>query len=316
MGRGRRVTPHLAVKTVDEEGNEQTSSTITLTDTSYPTDYLNIKVNIASSENENNAQMARRFNEFQPFLRYARKKDSRIKDTMEFYNCVVFIRETSTDSAVEHREFNDTNWHFYAIGNVGDSKKTDDTRVNNASDPKEHVVEITDADKPLCGFQTGKENNALCTVNEWKAGNTAYDILHSTEYVYDEEGEFESFGGKTFEFRYEMDGITEEQREVNINAWRDLYKFIVTSTDEEFYAHLKDYFVVDSALYFYLFTERYTMVDNRAKNSFWHYGKVYISNAEATVLGETEASYYIIDDEAAAINDGYRYDLTFGYDMD
>lgn len=302
---------------VDEEGETVESSTITLTDTSVPTDYLNVKVNIASSENANNAEMARRFNEYQPFLRYARKKDSRVKDTMEFYNCVVFIRETSTDlSNTPHREFNDTNWHFYALGNVGDSKKTDDTRVNNPNDPKEHVIEITDADKPLSAFPTGKTANAICPVGEWKSGNTAYDTLHSTEYVYDEDGEFESFGGKTYEFRYEMDGITEEQREANINTWRDLYKFIVTSTDEEFHANLKNYFVVDSALYYYLFTERYTMVDNRAKNSFWHYGKVYISTSEATQLGETEASYYIVDDEAAAINNGYRYDLTFGYDFD
>lgn len=301
----------------DEEGNIVESSTITLTDTSVPTDYLNIKVNIASSENANNAQIARRFNEYQPFLRYARKKDSRVKDTMEFYNCVVFIRETSTDlSNTPHREFNDTDWHFYAIGNVGDSKKSDDTRVNNASDPKEHIIEITDADKSLSAFPTGKEGHAICPVEEWHEGNTAYDILHSAEYVYDEEGEFESFGGTTYEFRYEMDGITEEQREENINTWRDLYKFIVTSTDEEFYANLKNYFVVDSALYYYLFTERYTMVDNRAKNSFWHYGKVYISESEAATLGETEASYYIIDNDAAAINDGYRYDLTQGYDFD
>ena len=223
---------------VDEEGNTVESSTITLTDTSVPTDYLNIKVNIASSENANNAQLARRFNEYQPFLRYARKKDSKVKDTMEFYNCVVFIRETSTDlSNTPHREFNDTDWHFYAIGNVGDSKKTDDTRVNNKRDPKEHIIEISDADKPLSAFPTGKEGNAICPVGEWRDGNTAYDILHSTEYVYDEEGEFESFGGTTYEFRYEMKDITEEQREANINAWRDLYKFIATSTDEEFYAN-------------------------------------------------------------------------------
>ena len=300
---------------IDEEGNTVESRTITLTDTSVPTDYLNIKVNIASSENANNAQLARRFNEYQPFLRYARKKDSRVKDTMEFYNCVVFIRETSTDLS-EHREFNDTDWHFYALGNVGDSKKTDDTRVNNANDPKEHVIEITDADKPLSAFPTGKDGHAICPVGEWREGNIAYDILHSTEYVYDEEGEFESFGGETYEFRYEMEDITEEQREANINAWRDLYKFIVTSSDEEFYANLKNYFVVDSALYYYLFTERYTMVDNRAKNSFWHYGKVYISETEAAELGETEASYYIIDNAAAAVNDGYRYDLTFMYDCD
>ena len=298
----------------DEEGNKVESYNITLTDTSYPTDYMNIKVNIASSENTNNAEMARRFNEFQPFLRYARKKDSRIKDTMEFCNCVVFIRETNEDLTT-HREFNDTNWHFYSLGNVGDSKKTDDTRVNNKKDPKEHVVEIMDADVDLAKFPTGKDGNSICPVDEWCSGNTAYDILYSTDYVY-EDGEFVSFGNESYEFRYEMKDITEEQREENINAWRNLYTFIVTSTDEEFYANLKNYFVVDSALYYYLFTERYTMVDNRAKNSFWHYGKVYISNEEATELGETEASYYIIDDEMAAINDGYRYDLTFGYDFD
>lgn len=290
----------------DEEGNLVESRTVTLTDTSVPTDYLNIKVNIASSENTNNAQMAQRYNLYQPFLRYARKKNSKVKDTMEFYNCVLFIRETS--ELENHKEFNDNKWHFYAIGNVGDSKKTDDTRVDNKKDPKEHVIEITDVDKLLSSFPKGE--------GEWGPGNSAYDILYSNEYIYDDEGAFESFGAETYEFRYEMKNISAEQRQANIDAWRRFYTFLVTSTDDDFKTELKDYFVVDSALYYYLFTERYTMVDNRAKNSFWHYSKVYISNAEAAELGETEASYYIVDDEAAAINDGYRYDLTFGYDFD
>jgi hypothetical protein len=236
---------------------------------------------------------------------------------MEFYNCVIFIRENSTDEKnYPHQEFNDTNWHFYGIGNVGDSKKTDDTRVNNKQDVKEHVIEITDVDKSLSAFPTGKEGHAICPPEEWIPGNSAYDVLYSKEYVYNKKGEFESFGGETYEFRYEQKNITEEEREANIDIWRDTYKFIVTSTNEEFYTHLKDYFVVDSALYYYLFTERYTMVDNRAKNSFWHYGKVYISETEAAKLGEVEASYYIIDNDAAAIREGYRYDLTFGYDFD
>ena len=291
-------------------GDGTTSKTITLTRNSVPTDYLNVKVNVASSENENNAQMARRYNQYNPFVRAAKFNDSRVKDCMEFFNCVIFIRERDEDIST-HREFQDTNWHFYSIGNIGDSKKTDDTRINDKNDPKECVVEILDYNVALAEFPTG--NNGICKLEDWKEGNTAYDYLYAP-YKY-KEGEFKSFGSESYEFRYEMDGLTEEQREVNINAWRDFYKFVVTSTDEEFYARLKEYFVVDSALYYYLFTERYTMVDNRAKNSFWHRGKVYITEEEAEILGET-AGGYIVDNEQAAINEGYRWDLTFGYDFD
>lgn len=260
-------------------GDGSKTKTITLTRTSVPTDYLNVKVNIASSENQNNAQMAQRYNQFNPYQRTAKKNNPFVKDCMEFYNCVVFIRETDEDITT-HREFKDTNWHFYAFGNVGDSKKTDDTRVDDKNDPKECVLEIVDYNVALAEFPTGD--------GEFVAGNKAYDDLYAP-YKY-KEGKFKSFGNESYEFRYEKKGITEEQRQANIDAWRAFYTFVVTSTDEEFYANLKDYFVVDSALYYYLFTERYTMVDNRAKNSFWHYGKC---------------------------EDGvYRWDLTFGYDFD
>ena len=293
-------------------GDGSTSKTITLTRTSVPTDYLNIKVNVASSECENNAQLARRYNQYNPFIRSAKFNNPNVKDTMEFYNCVIFIRERDEDIST-HREFLDTNWHFYAIGNIGDSKKTDDTRVNDKTDPKECIIEIADYNVPLAEFPTGNADGSICSVDDWKEGNTAYDYLYAP-YKY-KDGKFKSFGSESYEFRYEMKGITEEQREVNINAWRELYKFIVTSTDEEFYAKLKEYFVVDSATYNYLFTERYTMVDNRAKNSFWHYGKVYITEAEAALLGD-KAGGYIIDNEQAAIREGYRWDLSFAYDMD
>lgn len=285
--------------------------TITLTRDSVPTDYLNVKVNIASSENQNNAQMARRYNEFDPFKRAAKMRDPHMKDTMEFVNCVVFIRERNPDIAT-HREFQDTNWHYYALGNVGDSKKTDDTRMNDKKDPKECVVEVLDYNVPLAEFPSGK-GDAQCPVAEWKPGNSAYDLLYAP-YGYDE-GDIESFGSESYEFRYEMKGITNEQRIQNIDAWRDFYKFVVTSTDEEFHRDLKKYFVVDTALYYYLFTERYTLVDNRAKNSFYHYGKAYYTTEEAKEFGDKIDKKYI-DNEQAAINNGYRWDLSMAYDMD
>lgn len=292
-----------------------TSKTITLTRNSTPTDYLNVKVNIASSENQNNAQMTMRFNEYQPYKRTARLRDSKIRDCMEFYNCVVFIRERNEDVST-HREFTDTAYHYYALGNVGDSKKTDDTRVNDKKDPKECCIEIMDYNVALAEFPTGN-GSEICPVDQWKAGNTAYDYLYAP-YKY-KDGEFKSFGSESYEFRYEMKGITEEQRQVNIDAWREAYKFVVTSTDEEFYTNFSKYFVLDSILYFYLFTERYTMVDNRAKNCFLHRGKVYYSQAEAAEFAtnygvEIDTEY--IDDEQATFNEGYRWDLTWGYDFD
>lgn len=297
-----------------------TGKTVTLTRNSIPTDYLNVKVNVASSENENNAQMAMRFNEYQPYKRTAKLKNPKVRDCMEFYNCVVFVRERNEDVST-HREFTDTNYHFYSLGNVGDSKKTDDTRVNDKNDPKEHVIEIMDYNVALAEFPTGYAdsdgNKTICPAKQWKTGNAAYDWLYAP-YKY-KDGEFKSFGSESYEFRYEMKGITAEQREVNINAWRETYKFIVTSSDEDFKRDFKKYFVQDSILYFYLFTERYTMVDNRAKNCFIHYGKAYYSTEEAsqfkTEYGVDIESEYI-DDEQAAFNNGYRYDLTFGYDFD
>ena len=293
-----------------------TSKTISLTRDSVPTDYLNVKVNIASSENQNNAQMTMRFNEYQPYKRTARLKDSKIRDCMEFYNCVVFIKERNEDIST-HREFTDTNWHYYALGNVGDSKKTDDTRVNDKTDPKECCIEIMDYNVALAEFPTGNSDGSICNPSDWEVGNTAYDYLYAP-YKY-KDGKFKSFGSESYEFRYEMKGITEEQRQVNIDAWREAYKFVVTSTDEEFYNNFSKYFVLDSILYFYLFTERYTMVDNRAKNCFFHRGKVYYSQVEASEFATTygvEIDAEYINDEQAAFNDGYRWDLTWGYDFD
>lgn len=297
-----------------------TGKTITLTRDSTPTNYLNIKVNIASSENENNAQMTMRFNEYQPYMRTARLRDSKIRDAMEFHNCIVFVKERNEDIST-HREFTDTEYHYYALGNIGDSKKTDSIRVNDSSDPKECVIEIMDYNVALAEFPTGYTNEDgvadICPIENWVSGNKAYDYLYS-EYKY-KDGEFKSFGSESYEFRYEKKGITSEEREANINSWREAYKFVVTSSDEEFYRDFDKYFVKDSILYFYLFTERYTMVDNRAKNCFLHRGKAYYSVSEATAFKEehgVDIPDEYIDEEQAVFNDGYRWDLTFGYDFD
>ena len=320
-------------------------SKVALTPTSVPANYFNIKVNIASSENANNALLQRRYNEFNPYKRdFVRDEGydtSIIKDTMEFHNCVVFIRETDEDIST-HSEFADNDWHFYAIGNIGDSKKTDDTRLTDPDDRYECILEIMDVKEPLSDWPRDTMMNAMGytvdpntkeNIYTW-AKNENLGILHELidgEYVltsdtevdlskvyYVDILEHDDFSEEyTYGWRYIWeDGTDEENAEIFSychQKWIELYRFIVESSDEEFKEHFEDYFVKDSALFYYLFTTRYLMVDNRAKNSFWHYGKTGEVDAEGNPIRKWDLSFNYDDDTSLGINNYgdmvYRYGL-------
>jgi hypothetical protein len=275
---------------------------ISLTRKSIPVAYLNAKVNIASSNNLTNAIIAKRYNQFNPYTRPYVREDASIinyiKDTMEMHNCVIFIQETDPDLTT-HREFADTDWHFYAIGNIGDSKKTDKTRLTDPDDPYECCVEIMDVGLPLSAFPRDTMINAMSYSVDEKTGEKNYTwakdsnlgILHEKQedgsYVltsdttvdlnktyYVDILEHDDFSEDyTYGWRYISDDEDPEIVATCKQAWIDFYRFVTTSSDEDFKANLGNYFAIDSALYYYLFTTRYCMVDNRAKNTFWHYGK-------------------------------------------
>lgn len=95
-----------------------------MTDNSIAVNYFNIKVNVASSENANNARLAERFFQFNPYVRQARIDNPKVRDTMEFHPCVIFLKELGTDKEYGNQEFEaDGRFHFYACGDFGNSKK-------------------------------------------------------------------------------------------------------------------------------------------------------------------------------------------------
>lgn len=359
---------------------------------SIPVNQFNIKVNIASSENQNNALMANLYDKLmsQVYKRPAKFVDPRVKDTMEFDNCLVYIRETSQVKN-NRREFlveDEDSWHFYALGNFGDHKKTDSTRLDNiwdntnkkwVSDPLETIVEIMDYDVPLCGFNPKDD---LCGVKPYVEGADDYseggyrpsylkfdDLLnykttfddgkgagpetHYGVYEWDDEDKkyaCEGFGAInaavlteqedgsklyeedlkiSYEFRYEMKKLTNTQRDTNIENWNTFYRAIApiyfdlkngTISPRQAKEKIDEFMIADSAILFYLFTERFSLIDNRAKNSFWHYSKKYYTETEASNMPadlQTKLkNAKIIDNSRAAINNGYRWDLCFGYDFD
>lgn len=141
----------------------------------------------------------------------------------------------------------------------------------------EWCIEISDNTLPNSVFQTGVTNSDgsmkyPISKDEWKAGNTAYDNLYN------------NWDG-SFEFRYDCcgdskdgsaissDEAKEKIRKQNKQNWRDFYEFVITSSNEDFVAHLGDWCIVNSVLYLYLFTLRYTMIDNRSKKMYSHIGQ-------------------------------------------
>ena len=358
---------------------------IALTDTSVPNNYFNLKVNVASSENVNNALFQKRYNDFLEYTSPAHTNqmakhgaayramglnpdEIQVKNGMEFVPAILFIRENDPDTN-KHTEFNDCKWHFYALGNIGDSKKSDYTRAYDPDDMNEFTVENSDNNTNNGQFQSGvfeyngqyavetdytawdntkayKQNDiivkdgliyqrsaadmAALGENEtatWTAADWT-DITPTTtktiyyaprtnpnpmDYIYgidpeewnvkmtipDGDGKYhyvnrkhetlveEEFDGDhSFEFRYaccgdyrdgdlinDTTGKAKKQFNTNHDTVLAFYEWLVTSTDKQFEDEACEWIVPKAMEFFYAFTHYYTMMDNRAKNTFWHFAK-------------------------------------------
>lgn len=336
-----------------------TEGKVALTRTSVPNNFFNLKVNVASSENVNNALLQKRYNDFLPYISPAKKRDSKIKNSMEFVPAVLFLKETNPDPST-HNEFLDCEWHFYALGNIGDSKKTDYTRAYDPEDMNEFVIEISDNTKNNATFQSGVYLDAdgnrqiekftiteteddgdiiLTPVSTDKPQSFVYPI---TKEEWENENNMrhwcmynEGFDGDhSFEPRYaccgdyrdgklvnDTSGRGKAQVALNNDVWRAFYRWVITSTDDEFKNELDQWCVRSAVEFFYAFTHIYTMMDNRAKNTFWHFAKTGIYREVSKPVSELLHIYCeFIDGEYVTtadteIDSGKTYYTQYAFDL-
>jgi hypothetical protein len=280
------------------------------------------------------------------------------KNTMEFYNCVVFIQETGA-GGVKRIEFNDDKWHFYAIGNVGDSKKTDKTRLSDPNDPNEFCVEIMDWNRALSSFPQDTMVKAMDYPIKDGEGNIIGYKFIKPEYIGElyikEENEYiliEEIGDEedwknyyidilklddfsedyTYGWRYIKDDEDSEIVNNCKNKWIEFYRFITQTVDDtnpdainEWKQTFSNWFNLDAALYYFIFTLRYCMVDNRAKNSFWHYSKIPVKNSEGFwEYAKDDFGNYIYkfdfwdydNDTALGIDNAGKLEIDYGIEED
>lgn len=106
---------------------DQNNNSITykISENSIPVNYLNIKVNVASSEHANNVCAVDWYNTYQPFHTDAKDTIQGVRDSVEAKPCVVFIRNKNSNKGIyigsQYVDAETTT--FYAAGDLCNSKK-------------------------------------------------------------------------------------------------------------------------------------------------------------------------------------------------
>lgn len=253
-----------ATEWLDE--NNEVLTGYAMTENSIPVDYFNIKVNVASSENANNAILADEYNLFQPWKSAARRNDVRVRDTVEGHAAALFFTNASSSTVIAgSHEVAPGETIFYGSADMNNSKKNLTVfGQDNSQWPEQCCIEILNNNSDLCKFKSDD-----LSAEGWGEND-----------------------GDSFEFRFgESDAAKEKFQElltwiVSVNPDNATGNALpspvilggttyANDTAEyraaKFKAEVADYFVVNSLTYHYLFTERHCMVDNRAKNTFISY---------------------------------------------
>lgn len=217
---------------------------------SIATNVFCFKADVASSEGANNVELVRLYNDACPYKTPAQKKDAQVRQGIDGFPIVIFWRNTETDST-----------SFLGKYNFNNDKSTAEVFGFTDGDESWEVLNNT-SDRVL-----------------WKSADfNGTDWLNDFEARYPDTDPAYTDATQLAEFAAWMVSVDPEQ------ATGEALESSVTIVDGEksttytndtaayrkarFRAELGNYVELDSALFYYLFTELFLMVDSRAKNMF------------------------------------------------
>lgn len=224
--------------------NGQTVSKYAMNSNAIPTKTFTFKADVASSEGANNVELARLYNDICPYRTSAQTLDPKVRQGIDGFPIVVFWNDGNTTQ-------------FMGKYNFNNDKGTEE----------------------VFGFAEGDEsweilNNTSSRVI-WKNDDyTGTDWLNDFEARYPDTDPAYTDSTQLAEFAAWLKSTDRDQATGDALAESVTYEGVTYTTDSAGYrlAKFKDeasnYMELQSALFYYLFTELFLMVDSRAKNAF------------------------------------------------
>lgn len=206
----------------------KTADTYALSSKSLPVNVFCLKADVASSDNANNVELVRLYNDVCPYRHPAMVADPRIRYGIEGHPIVVFWQNTATGET-----------KFWGKYNFNNDKSTPE---------------------PF-GWSAGYEcweikNNGNDRVNFKKSDFSDSSWKDDFEAVYPKKST------DTTQLKRLTDWLVSTDRGAVSSESEKAARL------EKFRTEFENYFVKDAMLFYYLFTETFLMVDNRAKNFF------------------------------------------------
>ena len=258
-----------------------------LRENSYPEFTFCIKADVASSESVNNTGLVqiydsaiRHFSVTPPQF-----DDPRIRQGVEGYPMVVWYRDSVNGGEILLGKYNFNNdkgtQKVYGLKSSLDLDKTIENRSFDIEDGiYDESWEVKNNGDGLVQFEVPGAPNSTMREDAWFAtttndnGETVMKWQEAFESRFpdqDDEGIALITDRNSTYLRKRLAGLREMVEWVNDTVeWTDESKTAVTPESAAlFKQNFENYFNLDAMKFFYLFTELFLMVDNRAKNMFW-----------------------------------------------
>ena len=226
--------------------NGSTVSTFKIRDTSIPVSTFCYKADVASSEGANNVELVRLYDMACPYKTPAQQEDNRVRQGIDGFPIVVFWHDTVNDQII-----------FMGKYNWNNDKSTEETFGFQEGDESWEVKNNT-GDRVV--FKSA-DYSGDAWLNDFEAR------FPDTDPPYTDATQLREFAEWIVET--DMEKATGAQLEEPVTIGDATYTH---DTSEYRLAKFKteagDYMELQSAMFYYLFTELFLMVDSRAKNMF------------------------------------------------